>query len=175
MFFCSSVEIKTKACNEKRSGTIRETLSEKAARVLGRGKTTPAQKQNKTRSLTYCYKNERSAISKQTKSASQNTPFCPFSKGAQNHINHIALIICALQTTFCIFAFLCFCVLNFNCEMGRHRKGQSSGERLNKNSIRYFAHIYKRKEDASTLLTHPQYDWLNENCNEVRTLYPGYR
>ena len=46
--------------------------------------------------------------------------------------------------------------------MGRHRKGLLSGERLNKNSIRYFAHIYKRKEDASTLLTHPQYDRLNE-------------
>ena len=72
-------------------------------------------------------KNERSAISKQPKSASQNTPFCPFSKGTQNCTNHIALIICALQTIFCVFAFLCFCVLNFNCEMGRHRKGLPSG------------------------------------------------
>ena len=128
MFFCSSIEKKRKlkAGDEKRSGIIRETLSEKAARVLGRCKTTPAPKNKKMRSLTYCYKNERSAISKQPKSASQNTPFCPFSKGMQNYTNHIALIICALQTIFCIFAFLRFCVLNFNCEMGRHRKGQSS-------------------------------------------------
>ena len=160
MFFCSSVEKrkrKPKASNEKRSGIIRETLSEKTARCWGDAKRPLPQKQNKTRSLTYCYKNERSAISIQPKSASQNTPFCPFSKGMQNYTNHITLIICALQTTFCIFAFLrfcvfvilCFCVLNFNCEMGRHRKGLPSGERLNKNSIRYFAHIYKRKEDAS--------------------------
>ena len=64
-----------------------------------------------------------------------------------------------------------FCVLNFNCEMGRHRKGLPSGERLNKNSIQYFAHIYKRKEDASTLLTHPQYDWLNERIVTRSELY----
>ena len=130
LFFCRNQKLK--ASNEKRSGIIRETLSEKAAKVLGRCKTTPAQKQNKTRSLTYCYKNERSAISKQPKSASQNTPFCPFSKGAQNCKNHIELIICALQTIFCIFAFLRFCVLNFNCEMGCHRKGQSSRGKANR-------------------------------------------
>ena len=53
-------------------------------------------------------KNERSAISKQPKSVSQNTPFCPFYKGAQNCTNLIALIICVLQTTFCVFVFLCF-------------------------------------------------------------------
>ena len=50
MFFCSSVEKrkrKLKACNEKRSGIIRETLSEKAAKVLGRCKTPPAPKTKK--------------------------------------------------------------------------------------------------------------------------------
>ena len=107
-------------------------------------------------------KNERSAISKQPKSASQNTPFCPFSKGTQNYINHIALIICALQTIFCIFVFLRFCVLNFSCEMGRRRKGLPSGERLNKNSIRYLAHICRKKRGCISILTHPQYDRLNE-------------
>ena len=66
------------------------------ARVQGEAKRPLPKKQNKTRSLTYCYKNERSAISKQPKSASQNTPFCPFYKGAQNYTNHIALIICIL-------------------------------------------------------------------------------
>ena len=115
---------KTKTSNEKRSGIISETLSLKLQGCWGEAKR-PLPK-NKTRSLTYCYKNERLAISKQPKSASQNTPFCFFSKGTQNYINHIELIICALQTIFCIFAFLRFCVLNFNCEMGRHRKGQSS-------------------------------------------------
>ena len=45
----------------------------------------------------------------------QNQPlktphFAPYYKGAQNYTNHITLIICALQTTFCVFVFLCFCV-----------------------------------------------------------------
>jgi hypothetical protein len=102
---------------EKRSGIIRETLSLKLQGCWGDAKRPLPKKQNKTRSLTYCYKNERLAISKQPKSASQNTPFCPFSKGAQNYTNHIALIICVLQTIFCVFVILCFCVLNFNCEM----------------------------------------------------------
>ena len=99
---------KTKACNEKRSGTIRETLSLKLQGCWGDAKR-PLPKNKKMRSLTYCYKNERSAISKQPKSASQNTPFCPFYKGAQNCKNLIALIICALQTIFCVFVFLYFC------------------------------------------------------------------
>ena len=76
-------------------------------------------------------KNVLSAISKQPKSASQNTPFCPFYKGAQNRTNHIALIICALQTIFCIFAFLRFCVFVFRiltAKCDATKKGLSSGK-----------------------------------------------
>ena len=82
MFFCSSVEKKRKlkASNEKRSGIISETLSEKTAKVLGRCKTTPAPK-TKMRSLTYCYKK----MSGQPSANSQNQPlktpnFAPFTK-----------------------------------------------------------------------------------------------
>ena len=51
------------------------------ARVLGRGKTTTAQKQKKMRSLTYCYKK----MSGQPSANSQNQPlktphFAPFPK-----------------------------------------------------------------------------------------------
>ena len=127
---------------EKRSGIISETLSLILQGCWGDAKTSLSK--NKTRSLTYCYKNERSAISKQPKSASQNTPFCPFSKGAQNRTNHITLIICALQIIFCVFVFLRFCVLNFNCEMRRHRKGHSSGERFNK-TVSDILHTLKKK------------------------------
>ena len=109
LFFCRK-KTKTKASNEKRSGIIRETLSLKLQGCWGEAKRPlPKNKKNAFFDL-LLQKNERSAISKQPKSASQNTPFCPFSKGTQNYINHIALIICALQTIFCIFAFLCFCV-----------------------------------------------------------------
>ena len=111
LFFCRNQKLK--ACNGKKEWDNQRNSFIEIARVLGRGKTSPAQKQNKTRSLTYCYKNERSGFSKQPKSASQNTPFCPFSKGTQNYTNHIALIICALQTIFCVFVFLCFCVFVF--------------------------------------------------------------
>lgn len=45
--------------------------------------------------------------------------------------------------------------------MERHRKGHFSGERFNK-TVSDILHTFKKKEDASTLLTHPQYDWLNE-------------
>ena len=111
MFFYSTVERKRKlkACNEKRSGIIRETLSLKLQGCCGEAKRPLPQKQNKKKCVLWhiVTKNERSAISKQPKSASQNTPFCPFSKGAQNYTNRIALIICALQTIFCVFVFLC--------------------------------------------------------------------
>ena len=54
--------------------------------------------------------------------------------------------------------------------MGRHRKGQSSGERFNK-TVSDILHTLKKKEDASTLLTHPQYDWLNERIVTRSELY----
>ena len=136
---------KTKSLQWKKEWDNQRNSFIKIARVQGRCETTRASKTKKCVLWLIVTKNQRLAISKQPKSASQNTPFCPFSKGAQNRTNHITLIICALQTIFCVFVFLRFCVLNFNCEMRRHRKGHSSGERFNKNSIRYSAHILKKK------------------------------
>ena len=114
LFFCRNQKLK--ASNEKRSGTIRETLSLKLQGCWGEAKLPLPQKTKKCVLWHIVTKNERSAISKEPKSTSQNTPFCTFSKGTQNYTNHIALIICALQTfflRFCVFAFLCFCIFVF--------------------------------------------------------------
>ena len=47
----------------------------------GRGKTTPAQKQNKTRSLTYCYKKMSSQPSANSRNQPLKTPhYAPFTK-----------------------------------------------------------------------------------------------
>ena len=93
---------------EKRSEIIRETLSLKLQGCWGDAKR-PLPK-NKTRSLTYCYKNERSAISKQPKSASQTPHFAPFPRYAKlhkpYHIDYLYIVNNILH--FCVFVFLCF-------------------------------------------------------------------
>ena len=99
MFFCSSVEKrkrKPKASDEKRSGIIRETLSLKLQGCRAR-QNAPCPK-NKTKRVLWLIDTKMSG---QPSANSQNqplknTPFCPFSIGAQNYTNRIALIICTL-------------------------------------------------------------------------------
>ena len=165
MFFCSSVEKwkwKLKSQQWKKEWDNQRNSFRKSCKSAGAMQNAPCPKNKKMRSLTYCYKKWAVSHQQTAEICISPPPFCPFSKGTQNYINHIALIICALQTIFCIFVFLRFCVLNFSCEMGRRRKGLPSGERLNKNSIRYLAHICRKKRGCISILTHPQYDRLNE-------------
>ena len=120
LFFCRNQKLK--ACNEKRSGIIRETLSLKLQGCWG--ETKRALPKNKTRSLTYCYK--KLAVShQQTANISLSKhPILPLFQRCTKlhksyHIDYLRIANNILY--FCVFVFLCFCVLNFNCEMRRHR------------------------------------------------------
>ena len=119
---------KTKSLQWKKEWDNQRNSFIEIARVLGRGKTTPVQKQNTFFDILL----QKWAVSHQqtAKICLSKHPILPlFQRCAKLYKSYRIDYLCIANNIlyFCVFAFLRFCVLNFNCEMGRHRKGQSSG------------------------------------------------